>query len=133
MDGKYIVIYDGVCNLCNFTVRFLIKLDHKHRLHFAHLQSNTSTNILEKNNIDSGNINSVAFAAEGRVFLKSEAIFEILRVIGFPWNIFLFLKVFPIKFLDNVYDIVAANRYKWFGKNDYCLIPTAQLQKRFID
>jgi predicted DCC family thiol-disulfide oxidoreductase YuxK len=133
MDGKHIVLYDGVCNLCNSSVRLLLKIDRGKVIQFAHLQSDFSKGLLKKYSANFKKTDSVVLFSNSNLYFKSEAIFEIFHIIDFPWNLFLLLRILPVKFCDRVYDFIANNRYKWFGKKDNCLIPTEDLSKRFID
>lgn len=126
-----IVLFDGVCNLCNATVLFLIKHDPTQNLHFVSLQSNIGKNFLKQHSIPD-NLNSVLFIKEGAVFKKSDAIIEIVKCLsGWP-RIFGYLSVLPRGFRNLLYDFIAKNRYTIFGKRNHCSIPSDKNMKRFL-
>ena len=126
-----IILFDGVCNLCNSTVNFLIKYDKKDILHFAALQTTVSEKIIKEYKIEESN-NSVIFIKQNHVFYKSDAIIEITKLInGWP-KIALIGIVLP-KFIRNfLYDLIAKNRYKIFGKKIACALPSKKNEHKFI-
>jgi len=132
-----IVLFDGVCNLCNSTVLFLIKHDRNNNLHFAAQQSDAGIQLLKESNfIVSPNLlsekNSVILLKEGLVFYKSDAIIEISKLLkGWPHYI-KYVAVFPRWFRDFFYDVVAKYRYTLFGKRNECSIPSEPLKHKFI-
>ncbi|EQA44894.1 PF04134 family protein [Leptospira broomii serovar Hurstbridge str. 5399] len=130
-----IVFFDGACNLCNASVTFLIDIDRKKRLHFASLQSATAQSFLTlTESIDLlGEGASIILYTKGRIFRKSRAILEILRLVGLPWSLGYAGIVIPPFILDWLYDFVAKRRYRWFGKSDSCRVPTAELKERFLN
>ncbi|EQA38169.1 PF04134 family protein [Leptospira inadai serovar Lyme str. 10] len=130
-----IVFFDGVCNLCNASVTFLIDIDRKKRLRFASLQSATAQSFLSPSeSVDLlGEDASILLYTQGRIFRKSRAILEILRVVGFPWNLGVAGIMIPSPVRDWFYDFVAKRRYHWFGKSDSCRVPTLELQERFLE
>jgi len=126
-----IVLFDGVCNLCNSTVLFLIKYDKNNYLHFAAQQSISGKNLMEEFNI-AGDKKSVIFIKEGNVFYKSDAIIEIAKLIkGWP-RIIKYTGIFPKGFRNAVYDLIANNRYLLFGKRDSCSVPSEINRKKFL-
>ena len=126
-----IVLFDGVCNLCNATVLFLIKHDKQENLHFVSLQSDAGKHILNQFGIPN-HFNSVLFIKKGQVFNKSEAVIEITKsLMGWP-RIFRYIAVLPIGFRNMCYDLIAKNRYSIFGKRDHCSIPKEAIKKRFL-
>ncbi len=127
-----IILFDGVCNLCNGFLQFVIKHDTKQQFSFASLQSDFAAKELPKRNLDPNTLKTVILINNEEVFTKSDAALQILRQLkGFGWTAF--LQIFP-KFLRNgIYDIIAANRYKWFGKKDNCMVPSPDLKNRFFD
>ncbi len=128
---KKIVLFDGVCNLCNATVLFLIKHDAQENLHFASLQSQIGKNLLEQYAIP-GDTNSVIFINQGQVFLKSDAVLEIANYLnGWP-RIFKYSFIIPKLIRNGIYDLIAKNRYSVFGKKDNCSIPSEVNKKRFL-
>ena len=126
-----IVLFDGVCNLCNSTVLFLIKYDKNNHLHFAAQQSISGKNLMEEFNI-LGDKKSVIFIKEGNVFYKSDAIIEIAKLIRGWSRIIKYTGIFPKGFRNAVYDLIANNRYLLFGKRDSCSVPSEINMKRFL-
>ncbi len=133
-ENKKIVLFDGVCNLCNNFVQTIIKHDKKDIYRFASLQSEYGQQVQKHLGIDSSKIKSIIlYEPNVAYFHKSEAAIEIIKSFGGAYSLMGLLKIFP-NFIGNaVYDFVAFNRYKWFGKTDSCMIPTAELKAKFLD
>lgn len=134
-EGKKIILFDGVCNLCNSAVAFIIKRDKNDMFRFASLQSDIGQRFIKELGIDTSKVDSILLIEpkESKYYHKSTAALQIAKQLS---GVFPILSVFLIlpKFLrDWVYDIIAKNRYKWFGKKDSCLIPTPELRALFID
>jgi predicted DCC family thiol-disulfide oxidoreductase YuxK len=126
-----IILFDGVCNLCNNTVLFLIKYDKKNIFKFAASQTNAGENIIRQYSI-SNEGKSVIFIKDGIVFYKSDAVIEIAKLIkGWPY-IFKYASLFPKFFRDGMYNLIAKNRYSLFGKKETCMIPTEKNRNRFL-
>ena len=126
-----IVLFDGVCNLCNTTVSFLIKHDTHNQLRFAAQQTDAGKNLLLKYKI-ADNFKSVILIKGDEVFYKSDAIIEISKLItGWP-KIFQHLSFLKPNYRNWAYDRIAANRYKVFGRKDYCALPDQELIGKFI-
>jgi predicted DCC family thiol-disulfide oxidoreductase YuxK len=125
-----IILFDGVCNLCNATVNFLLKRDHKKQFRFASLQSETGE-VLRYHYRIPENSNSVILIKSETVYFKSDAALEIASMLPYPWKIAIFLKIIPKKISDKLYDWIAKNRYRWFGKREICRIPTAEEMEFF--
>ena len=132
-SGKKIILFDGVCNLCNGAVQFIIKRDGGDRFRFAALQSELGQELCRARHIDTTQIDSIILIDPGiAYYVKSDAALEIARELrGYGWMP-LMLGWIPRGVRDAVYDVVARNRYRWFGKKDQCMIPTPELQKRFL-
>ncbi len=135
---QLIILFDGVCNLCNSTVNFLIKRDSRRILRFAALQSETARKILKESSFSSegvpisGNFNSIILVEKGHLYLKSTAALKIIQCLGgvYSWaGIFLFIPQF---IRDFIYDFIAKNRYRWFGKRDACMVPRSDIKSRFL-
>ena len=126
-----IILFDGVCNLCNNTVSFLIKYDKNNIFKFAASQTNAGENIIRQYSIlNEGK--SVIFIKDSIVFYKSDAIIEIAKQIkGWP-RIFKYAYLFPKFLRDGVYDLIAKNRYSLFGKKETCTVPTEENRNRFL-
>ncbi|TGK33728.1 thiol-disulfide oxidoreductase DCC family protein [Leptospira gomenensis] len=128
-----IVFFDGVCNLCNGAVLFFIDHNPRGNLVFASLQSAAAERLLGKKT-ESGEIpSSVLFLEKGILYRKSEAVLRIANHLSFPWNSFFWMRIFPEFLRDFVYDRIARNRYRWFGKTEFCRLPTPALRSRFLD
>jgi predicted DCC family thiol-disulfide oxidoreductase YuxK len=131
-DENFIILFDGVCNLCNFFVQFVLKRDPKQRFQFASLQSEYGKEFLLVHQIPLAVLSSVIFVENGVVYWKSAAALRILRWLSMPWPLLYFLIVIPRPIRDFCYDFVANRRYRWFGKADECMVPTPELRKRFL-
>lgn len=129
-----VIFFDGVCNFCNRWVNRLLKWDKRMLFHFSSLQSNYARQTLNKYGISDNRILDGIVLLEGnRLHLKSKAVFRIVLLLGFPYSILSLFRVLPTTFTDAIYDIVAANRYKWFGKSESCSVPEPDVKQRFID
>lgn len=126
------VLFDGVCNLCNTTVQKLIKIDQDHILKFASLQSDFGQKILKEFNFDQQEFDSIIYLSNGKIFMRSDAVLKIASDLGGLWSVLRIFKIIPAKFRNSVYDWVANNRYRWFGKKESCWVPTPELQARFL-
>lgn len=124
------VLFDGVCNLCNGTVDFILKSDRKKQFRFAALQSEAGEAIIKKFSIPD-EIDSVVFIHKGKVFYESDAALEITRLLPAPWKWAVVFKIVPLSWRNAVYKWIARNRYRWFGKKESCRIPTPEEQKFF--
>lgn len=132
--NKKLILFDGVCNLCNSSVLYVIKRDKKNTFMFAPLQSETSKRIIEKFNIDTTKTDSILLynPEKDKINYKSKAALKIASQLGFPTNILAVFLIIP-SFISNwVYDFIAKNRYKWYGKKVVCMIPTPELKSKFL-
>ncbi len=112
-----IVLFDGICNLCNASVRFITRHDKNNTIQFASLQSETAKQLLLKMNIDSQKIDSIIFISNEKMFIKSDAAIEIAKLLhGFP-RLLKYFQFIPRPIRDFVYDLIAKNRYRLFGKS----------------
>ncbi|MBL1214149.1 MAG: thiol-disulfide oxidoreductase DCC family protein [Ignavibacteriae bacterium] len=130
--NKHVILFDGVCNLCNGAVRFIIKRDKHCVFKFASLQSSYAEKQLGNYSI-SDQPNSVILIKNKNIYVKSEAAFEIIKELTPPWKILLIFKIFPKSAADFIYDLIAKYRYKIFGKKDSCPIPDKSIADRFIN
>ena len=129
---KKILLFDGVCNLCNSSVLFVIKRDPKDRFRFTPLQSEVGRHLVEKYQIDTSKTDSVILIENGKAHTKSSAGLRIARGLSGAWPLFFGFWIIP-KFLRNwIYDFIARNRYKWYGKKESCMIPTPELKAKFL-
>jgi predicted DCC family thiol-disulfide oxidoreductase YuxK len=127
-----IVLFDGICNLCNNAVQFIIKRDPTGYFKFASLQSETGRQLLKQYGI-SQQIDSIIVIENKKVYFKSSAALQICRKLSGFWKFLNVLRVLPPVFRDFFYDKVAKNRYKWFGKGDSCMLPTIEIKKHFLE
>src|SRR6218665_1946007 len=125
-----VVLFDGVCNYCNTMVNFAIKHNKARSLRFAALQSEAGIALKSQYNIDD-NIDSLVLIEEGRAYVYSSAAFKICKHLNFPYSLAYGLMVLPKFIRDAGYKWFAKNRYKWFGKKDSCMIPTAEVRSLF--
>ena len=133
MITKKIIFYDGHCNLCNGFVNAIIKLDKKSIFLFAPLNGNHAKNLLKKNKIKNTTIDSVVLFNNNSISYKSKAVIEILISLGGIYRVLVMTKIIPRAILDWLYDIVAKNRYSWFGKHDRCMVPDKKIISKFLD
>lgn len=130
--GNKIILFDGVCNLCNGSVNFLIRRDFKKVFIFSPLQSNFGKLLVEELNVPK-KIDSIILVIDNKYYIKSDAVIEIIKELKWYWRMLNVLKILPRKFRDLLYDFIANNRYKWFGKQKECMIPTEDIKSRFIE
>ncbi|UII29401.1 thiol-disulfide oxidoreductase DCC family protein [Fulvivirga maritima] len=129
-----IVFFDGVCNLCNGFVNYIIDRDTEKQYVFASLQSDQSQKLLKNYDFDPSRLSSVALLkSDGELLVKSDAALKILTSLGGKLKLLSVFYVFPSFLRDFFYDIIARYRYKWFGRKDQCRIPTPELKQRFLD
>ncbi len=127
-----IILFDGVCNLCNGAVQFVILRDPKNRFSFASLQSDFGRHQLRQWGLPERALNSVMLLKDQRLFQKSDAALEIARHLSGGWPLFYACKIVPRFLRDGLYDWVARHRYRWFGRRDECLLPKPEWQARFL-
>ncbi len=130
---KSILFFDGVCNLCNGFVQWMIKRDPDGKFHFASLQSEFAQSFLKAHEQDLTSLKTVMLFHQGQLYIESDVSLEVAYHLGFPWKILYPIKLIPRIIRDNIYRWIASNRYRWFGKQEACMIPTAALQNRFLD
>lgn len=133
LQNKKIILFDGLCNLCDATVQFIIKRDTKDVFRFVSLQSDLGRELLQKLPIEFQLTDSVfLYESEKVFFYKSQAVFEIVKSIGGIYYCLLIFKLLPNTITNAVYDFIAKNRYKWWGKKESCLVPTKELKSKFL-
>lgn len=128
-----LILFDGVCNLCNASVNFVIDRDPRSKFSFASLQSEAGQLLLSHCGMDVGLLESVMLWKQGKLYTKSRAALEIARGLSGAWPVLYSFRIIPPFVRDWVYNVVASNRYKWFGKSDQCRIPEPGVKKRFIE
>lgn len=127
------VLFDGVCNLCNGTVQFVIKRDRAAIFRFASLQSRYAHTLLREVNLPTDQLYSVIVIKDGIAYQKSDAALQIARHLSGFWRCLYIFRFVPKFIRDSMYNVIAMNRYRLFGKQDQCMIPTPELKARFID
>jgi len=133
MDTRPVILFDGVCNLCNAGVRSIIKKDKKKQFRFASLQGEKGQTFLQQFNLPVNDLNSFVLIEGDKAYIKSTAALRIAKLTGGFWKILYGLIIVPRFIRDAVYNLIARNRYRWFGKKNECMIPTPELKDRFID
>ena len=131
MDSP-MILFDGVCGLCNWWVSFVLERDKRGRFRFAALQSEAGGALLRSHGLPADQLDTVVLIAGGRAYLKSAAVIEILGGLGFPWSLAAAGAVLPGALRDTLYDFVARNRYRWFGRTETCRLPTPAERGRFL-
>lgn len=132
MNSKHIILFDGICNLCNGVVQFIINHDPENKFLFASLQSDAGQQLLKQFNLPSENFNSFILVQDNKVYNKSTGALKVARQIKGAWSWLYIFIIIPKFIRDAVYNWIAQNRYKWFGKKDACMIPTPELKARFL-
>lgn len=130
--GNPTILFDGVCNLCNSSVQFVIKHDPKGKFRFSALQSEFGQEQLKKNGVDPSQLLSVVLLVDGHWFERSRAALEIARRLSGLWPLLYVFVIVPPFIRNAVYDWIARNRYRWFGRQEACMIPTPDLKARFL-
>ena len=133
IDEKPIIFFDGFCNLCNRSVQFIIKKDKKKQFRFASLQGKAGQELLEKFNLPADNFNSFILAERDHIYTRSTAVLRMLRKLGSGWQLFYGVIIVPRFIRNAIYNWIARNRYKWYGKKNECMVPTPELKERFLD
>ncbi|RRB04589.1 thiol-disulfide oxidoreductase DCC family protein [Larkinella rosea] len=128
-----IIVFDGVCNLCNGAVNFIIDHDPKNRFRFVALQSETGQELLNRYPSANGPVDSIVLIRNGQSFVKSDAALAIARCLSGVWPVLTIFRIIPRFLRDAVYDLIARNRYRFFGKQDACRLPTPELRARFLE
>jgi predicted DCC family thiol-disulfide oxidoreductase YuxK len=137
-QGVHLVLYDGVCGLCNRLLQFLLAVDHRAVFDFASLQSATGRAIVERAGGHPDDLNSFFIFANyrtprARLIAKGEAALFVAGELGWPWKLTGLMRALPPGWLDRVYDLVARNRYRVFGRYEQCLAPRPEFRNRFVE
>jgi len=127
-----ILLFDGICKLCNRLVIFVIRRDKDAKIKFTPLQSASGMSLLKKTGLSVHDINSIVFIEGENLFLKSSAVLHIFKALGGGWRLFYGFIIIPKFIRDFLYNIVARHRYRIFGKRETCMIPSPDIEKRFL-
>ena len=133
MSSQSVIFFDGVCNLCNSTVQFVIKHDRRQYFKFAALQSQFAQEQLSGFVLKAKRGDSFVLVEDGKVYEQSTAALRVAKKLSGLWRLLYIFIVVPPFVRDAVYNFVARNRYKWFGKQESCWVPTPDLKSRFLD
>lgn len=131
-DGP-VVLFDGVCNLCNGVVQFLIPRDPDGRLQFAPLQSEAGRALLARHGFPTDEVDTIVLVEGDQAYTKSAAAIRIAELLGWPYRVAAVGRLLPAGFRDSLYDVVAANRHNWFGRKDQCMVPSDDVSDRFLE
>lgn len=127
-----IVFFDGVCNLCNHSVQFIIRHDPNQYFKFASLQSDFAKTKLSPYHIDTTSLHSIIYLDGDKVYQNSDAVLYIAKHLNKGYKIFYIFRFIPRFIRDSIYKFIAKNRYKWMGKKEACMIPSPALKERFL-
>lgn len=132
-NDKKIILFDGVCNLCDASIQFIIKHDKKDIFRFVAIQSELGQRIIKHIGINTTETDSIILYLPGiAYFYKAEAALKIAKDLNGIYSFLSLLNVFPNSISNMVYDYIAKNRYKWYGKKEQCMIPTSELKSKFL-
>jgi predicted DCC family thiol-disulfide oxidoreductase YuxK len=127
-----VILFDGVCNFCDSAVNFVLKQDKKGVFRFAPLQSEAGQKLLQQFNLSTKDFDSFILIDDGKVYKKSSASLQVMNKLPWYWKEVQIFRIIPAIFRDAIYDFIAKNRYKWFGKKDQCMVPTPEIRSRFL-
>ncbi|MFE6075416.1 thiol-disulfide oxidoreductase DCC family protein [Paenibacillus sp. NPDC057886] len=131
-QGHPIVLVDGVCHFCQGLTQWIIKRDPEGKFHFASLQSDVAKKLLEKGNQSTDSMDTFVLIEDGKYYTRSTAALRLAKGLKFPYPLLYVLIIVP-KFIRNaIYNTVARNRYRWFGKDEACMLPTPEIKDRFL-
>ena len=133
LERQPIVLFDGICNLCNGSVIFILQYEKRPTFHFASIQSETGIMLLEWCGWPSNFSQEVVLIDRRKVYVGSTAALKIGQQLNFPWSLLSYLGLLVPSFIrDWFYNQIARHRYQWFGKRDVCMVPTEKLKERFL-
>ena len=127
-----VLFFDGVCNLCNASVQLVIKADPRAVFRFAALQSDTAKTLLADAPLQAADLKSVILWHRGKYYTQSDAVLQTARLLGRGWQLLYLFKAVPRWIRNPVYDWIARNRYRWFGQQATCMLPSPDLKNRFL-
>ena len=128
-----IVVFDGLCNLCDRSVQFVVRHDPRGRFLLCWRQSERGETLMRSHGLSVDEVDSIVLIEGGRAFLRSDAALRIAAGLGWPWKVFRILAILPRPVRDGMYGFVARKRYRWFGRKDGCRVASAAMEKRFLD
>lgn len=131
-DRATVVLFDGVCNLCTGSVRFLLRRDRQGRFRFAALQSAAGQALLDQLGMAGDTLETIVVIEAGRAWARSDAALLLARRLPWPWPLLAVFVVLPRPLRDALYAFVARRRYRWFGRTESCMVPTPEIAERFL-
>jgi predicted DCC family thiol-disulfide oxidoreductase YuxK len=131
--GDNVLLFDGLCNLCVGSIRFIIRHDRRALFKFASIQSEAGQKLYQAHGLDPNNLHTMLLITKTQAYFKSDAALEVARQFGGFWKLLLIFKIIPRSVRDWVYATIARNRYRWFGRRDTCLIPDPAIRERFLE
>ncbi|NOU59506.1 thiol-disulfide oxidoreductase DCC family protein [Marinifilum caeruleilacunae] len=126
-----IVLFDGVCNFCNTSVRFVLAYNKNENIHFSPLQSDFAKQLLAEHHLSAEDMDTVVFVENNMAYTRSSAAFQIAKHLSNPWKAIHYFRFIPKNITDWIYNLIARNRYSWFGKKDRCMVPKPEWMERF--
>lgn len=132
-NSNPIVLFDGLCNLCTTSVQFLLAYNRKENLQFTSLQSDFAKKLRMQYNVSNSELSTIIFIENKQVYTKSTAAFELTKHLIYPWRAIYYFKYIPKSITDWIYNLISKNRYNWFGKKNYCMIPKPEWKHRFFE
>ncbi|MBX2910417.1 MAG: thiol-disulfide oxidoreductase DCC family protein [Chitinophagales bacterium] len=129
---KALILFDGVCNLCESSVQFILLRDEQAYFQFASLQSDSANKVLTQHGLRTSNFDSIVLIENGKIYQRSDAALRIAKQLSGAWKLFYAFIIVPRFIRDAVYNIVAKNRYRWFGKKNECMLPKPEWKHRFL-
>lgn len=130
--NKAYILFDGVCNFCNASINFIIRHDKKDHFRFVPLQSVTGMQLLAQVQMNALSMDSIVLIDQSKVYKQSSAVLRIARKLNGAYPLLYGFMIIPPFIRDAVYNLIARNRYKWFGKTESCMVPTPELRQKFI-
>lgn len=128
-----IILFDGVCHLCAWSVQFIIKRDPQSIFRFTALQSESGKRIMRQHGLDETALNSFILVEDGHAWSESNAALRVCKHLPWPWRWLPLFLLIPCVLRDPVYRFIARNRYRWFGKSEACMMPTPEMRARFLE
>ena len=133
VSSQSLILFDGICNFCSSWVQFDMKRYPGKRFHFATLQSAVGQRILHEIGLPREELKTIILVDGDKRYFRSTAALHIVRKIGGPWAILFIFIIVPVPLRDFLYNVVAKNRYRWFGKRETCFVPTPDMKERFLE
>ncbi len=132
-DFKFpVILFDGVCNLCNASVQWVLKRDKNGVFRFAALQSETGQRLLDRFGLSQETFDTIVLVDGDRIFTRSDAVLELVRRLRFPWSWLYIFHWMPAPLRNGLYTFIARNRYRWFGRQNECWLPRPEWKARFV-